>query len=170
MLGEKVQDLIVAAVVATVLQTCEKGKSGGGTPSKPRRRSTEVPEVERKRPLLEYNLQFFAGKNGESSIESGSNAFETPIFTGKSKPWESGATPNSIYEQLNPDGTVKSRAFYDESGRWFNRQDFDHDHFDKKTQMYYQPHEHSCHYNQNGYRDGIWDGPLTPGYNNLPTQ
>ena len=76
----------------------------------------------------------------------------------------------SIYEQLNPDGTVKSRAFYDANGRQFNRQDFDHPHFDKNTQQYYQPHEHSYHYNENGYRDGVWDGPLTPGYNNLPTK
>jgi len=38
------------------------------------------------------------------------------------------------------------------------------------TQQNSQPHEHSCHYNENGYRDGVWDGSLTPGYNNLPTQ
>ena len=110
------------------------------------------------------------GGRGCVGEESGSNAVETPIFNGKSKPWDSGATPNSIYEQLNPDGTVKSRAFYDENGRQFNRQDFDHPNFDKNTQQYYQPHEHSYHYNENGYRDGVWDGPLTPGYNNLPTQ
>lgn len=41
---------------------------------------------------------------------------------------------------------------------------------EKYTQQYYQPHEHSYHYNENGCRDGVWDGPLTPGYNNLPTQ
>lgn len=33
---------------------------------------------------------------------------------------------------MNPDGTVKSRAFYDENGNQFSRQDFDHRHFDKK--------------------------------------
>ena len=38
----------------------------------------------------------------------------------------------SGYEQMNPDGTVKSRAFYDENGNQFSRQDFDHIHFDKK--------------------------------------
>ncbi len=103
--------------------------------------------------------------------DKGSGAAETPIFTGKSKPWDSGSTPNSIYEQLNPDGTVKSRAFYDEKkGRQFNRQDFDHEHFDKKMKQYYQPHEHSYYYNEKGYRDGVLDGPLTPGYNNRPTQ
>ena len=98
------------------------------------------------------------------------DAAETPIFTGKSQPWDSGSMPNSIYEQVNPDGTVKSRAFYDEKGRQLNRQDFDHEHFDKKTKQYYQPHEYSYHYNENGYRDGVWDGALTPGYNNCPTQ
>ncbi len=33
---------------------------------------------------------------------------------------------------MNPDGTVKSRAFYDANGWQFNRQDFDHSHFDTK--------------------------------------
>lgn len=33
---------------------------------------------------------------------------------------------------MNPDGTVKSRVFYDENGNQFSRQDFDHIHFDKK--------------------------------------
>lgn len=83
--------------------------------------------------------------------EGGTPSVETPTFNGNSRPWDNGAMPNSIYEQ-------------------FNRQDFDHPHFDKNTQQYYQPHEHSYHYNENGYRDGVWDGPLTPGYNNLPTQ
>ena len=96
-----------------------------------------------------------------------SNVVETPVFKGTSSPWNSGATPNSIYEQLNPNGTVKSRAFYNENGQQFNRQDFDHQHFDKNTQQSYQPHEHGYHYNENGYRDGAWDGPLTSGYNNV---
>ncbi len=55
------------------------------------------------------------------------------ITTGNSKPPDN-STPNTIYEQLNPDGTVKSRSFYDENGREFSRQDFDHEHFDKTTQ------------------------------------
>lgn len=98
------------------------------------------------------------------------SANETPIFTGKSKPWDDGATPNSIYEQINPDGTVRSRSFYDDRGMEFNRQDFDHQHFDKNTQQYYQPHEHSYSYNANGQINGKWSGPLTPGYNNLPSK
>lgn len=47
------------------------------------------------------------------------------------------ATPNSIYEQINNDGTVKSRTFYDENGRQFSRQDYDQPHFDIKTKQYY---------------------------------
>ena len=73
MAGEKVQDLIAAAVVAQVLQTCGDGESGGGTPSKSGLPDAELPEVEGKRPLLKYNMQFFA-KDGESSIESGTSS------------------------------------------------------------------------------------------------
>ena len=99
---------------------------------------------------------------------TGNNTSTTPINKGKSRPPEKG-TPNSIYEQLNPDGTVKSRAFYDENGNQFCRQDFDHPHFDKKTQQSYQPHEHNYHYNEDGYRDGESSGTLPPGYNNIET-
>jgi len=116
------------------------------------------------------NLSRYVNQGNPISNNQGvSNSTVTPIYTGNSMPWDSGATPHSIYEQLNPDGTVKSRAFYDQNGRQINRQDFDHPHFDKKTQQYYQPHEHIYHYNANGYRDGEKDGPLTPGYNNQPT-
>lgn len=80
------------------------------------------------------------------------------------------ATPNSIYEQINPDGTVKSRAFYDQNGNQFNRQDYDHLHLDKKTKQSYQPHEHNYKYNDKGQPAGKSDGPLTPGYNNTPTR
>ena len=73
------------------------------------------------------------------SVESGRNSTDTPINSGVSKPRDV-ATPNSIYEQMNPDGTVKSRAFYDENGNQFSRQDFDHRHFDKK-----------CHLNKKSY-------------------
>ena len=100
--------------------------------------------------------------------ESGRNSIDTPINSGVSKPRDV-ATPNSIYEQMNPDGTVKSRAFYDENGNQFSRQDFDHRHFDKKTKQYYQPHEHNYSYNENGQPTGKSDGPLPKGYSNKPT-
>ncbi len=63
-------------------------------------------------------------------------------------------------EVCNPDGTVKSGVFYDEKGRWLNRQDFDHDHYVKEIQQNCQSHEHSCHYNVNGCSDGVWDDLL----------
>ena len=87
--------------------------------------------------------------NGDGNAEIGKSKNETPINQGTSKPPKN-TTPNSIYEQLNPDGTVKSRAFYDENTNQFNRQDFDHPHFDKNTQKDLQPHEHNYRYNING--------------------
>ena len=104
----------------------------------------------------------------EKGIKGGRNAIDTPINSGVSKPRDV-ATPNSIYEQMNPDGTVKSRAFYDENGNQFSRQDFDHRHFDKNTKQYYQPHEHNYSYNKNGQPTGKSDGPLPKGYSNKPT-
>ena len=102
------------------------------------------------------------------SVKGGSGT-DTPINKGYSRPNQVGE-PNSIYEQLNPDGTVKSRTFFDENGREFSRQDFDHPHFDKNTQQYYQPHEHNYTYNSNGQRNGKTVIPLPDGYSNLPTE
>ena len=98
------------------------------------------------------------GAGGNNSLEAGN-----------SRPPKN-STPNSIYEQLNPDGTVKSRAFYDATGNQFSRQDFDHAHFNKITQQYYQPHEHNYFYNSDGLPIGSSDGPLLPGYNNTRTK
>ena len=109
-----------------------------------------------------------AKEAAEKGIKGGRNAIDTPINSGVSKPRDV-ATPNSIYEQMNPDGTVKSRAFYDENGNQFSRQDFDHRHFDKNTKQYYQPHEHNYSYNKNGQPIGKSDGPLPKGYSNKPT-
>lgn len=93
MAGEKVQDLIAAAVVATVLQTCGDGEDGGGMPPKSGRPDTELPEVERKRPLLELDLQFFGGKDGELSIEG-----DGKIYSYK----------EGIYEKADYHGTTNS--------------------------------------------------------------
>ena len=101
-------------------------------------------------------------------VKGGSEEVKTIIDTGTSIPPKQG-TANSIYEQLNPDGTVKSRAFYDEKGNPFSRQDFDHPHFNKNTQQNYQPHEHNYKYNQDGLPAGKSDGPLPSGYDNKPT-
>jgi hypothetical protein len=92
----------------------------------------------------------------------------TPITSGTSRAPKEGAK-NSIYEQLNPDGTVKSRTFYDEGGKPFSRQDFDHEHYIKELDNYYQPHEHNYQYNENGYPNGKYEVPLPDGYYNIPT-
>lgn len=92
----------------------------------------------------------------------------TPINRGVSRPPKT-TTLNSIYEQLNPDGTVESRAFYDSNGNQFSRQDFDQSHYIKELQDYYQPHEHNYKFNDNGLPNGRYDIPLPDGYNNIPT-
>ena len=107
------------------------------------------------------------GKGTEEEGESNTSDVDTPVEQGTSRPPKR-STPNSIYEQLNPDGTVRSRAYYDENGNQFSRQDFDHSHYDKGTQQDLQPHEHNYHYNENGFRDGESVGPVPPGYDNLP--
>jgi RHS repeat-associated protein len=93
----------------------------------------------------------------------------TVINSGTSKA-PNRSNPNSIYEQLNPDGSVRIRAFYDNTGNRFSRQDFNHAHFNKSTQQYIQPHEHNYSYNDNGQRNGRSDGPVPPGYNNIPNK
>ena len=107
------------------------------------------------------------GKGTEEEGESNTSDVDTPVEQGTSRPPKR-STPNSIYEQLNPDGTVRSRAYYDENGNQFSRQDFEHSHYDKGTQQDLQPHEHNYHYNENGFRDGESVGPVPPGYDNLP--
>ena len=52
--------------------------------------------------------------------------------------------PDSIYEQVDDKGNVKSRTFYDENGRSFSRQDFDHEHGGM------QPHEHQRQFDKSG--------------------
>ena len=112
-----------------------------------------------------------ATKKAEEIIDSipGKNNFDTPITNGTSRPPKQ-STPDSIYEQLNPDGTVKSRSFYDSNGNQFARQEFDHTHFDKDTQQLLGPHEHNYSYNENGYRNGDYTIPMPDGYYNIQTR
>jgi RHS repeat-associated protein len=105
---------------------------------------------------------------GNNQGTSGSNGNETPIDQGAGRAPSTGE-PNSIYEQLNSDGSVKSRTFYNEDGQPFARQDFDHEHFDKDTQQYLQPHEHNYDYNESGQPNGSSVRPVPPGYNNSPS-
>ncbi len=92
----------------------------------------------------------------------------TPVNSGISKAPKT-SKPNSIYEQLNPDGTVKSRTFYNESGKAFSRQDFDHEHFIKELNDKSKPHEHNYLYNIDGYPNGKYEVSLPNGYDNIPT-
>lgn len=93
---------------------------------------------------------------------------ETSVSTGVSMPRRSSIT-NSIYEQLNRNGSVKSRAFYDEKGRLFSRQDFDHEHFIKSAGKTEMPHEYNYSYNKFGQPNGKNTNPLPSGYTNLPS-
>ena len=94
---------------------------------------------------------------------------ETKIDSGKSRPPKT-SEPNSIYEQLNDDGTVKSRAFYNDNGNEFARQDFDHSHYSKElNEDLLNGHEHTKFYNGNGQVNGKKLAPLPNGYDNLPS-
>lgn len=87
----------------------------------------------------------------------------TLVLKGKSKAPKKGP-PNSIYEQLDDTGKVRSRTFYDENGYPFSRQDFDHSHGGM------QPHEHQREFDSMGRlvsKEKV--GPLPPGYDNHPT-
>jgi len=80
------------------------------------------------------------------------------------------STPNSIHEQLNPDGTVRNRTFFDGNGRPFEKQHFDHPHFNRVTRQYHQPHFHTRMFDQSGRPiTPEMTGPLQPGYWNTPT-
>jgi len=73
-------------------------------------------------------------------------------------------TPNSIYEQLDDAGNVRSRTFYGENGRPFSRQDFDHPHGGM------QPHEHNRTFDADGRPiTPRTTRPLPPGYDNKPS-
>ncbi len=112
-------------------------------------------------PVTEVNF------NGNDTVTHNSEAIGniTGVTSGISAPPKS-AAPNSIYEQLNTDGTVKSRAFYDSNGNLFCRQDFDHAHFVKPIQESLQPHEHNYYYNDQGQPIGGKVGPVPSGYDN----
>jgi RHS repeat-associated protein len=69
--------------------------------------------------------------------------FNTNIEQGLSRAPRS-SEPNSIYEQLDPYGNLNSRSFYDQNGRPFSRQDFNHPHGG------IQPHEHIMRYDAQG--------------------
>ncbi len=87
----------------------------------------------------------------------------TPVTSGPGRAPKTG-TPDSIYEQLDNAGNVRSRTMYDSNGRPFSRQDFDHPHGGM------QPHEHLRNFDANGRpitKEVV--RPLPPGYTNTQT-
>jgi hypothetical protein len=93
-----------------------------------------------------------------ASTPSGNN---TDVQQGKGRAPQQGR-PNSIYEQVDDKGNVRSRTFYDENGRSFSRQDFDHSHGGM------QPHEHQRQFDASG-RPVTKETVIQPdGYNNSP--
>ena len=88
----------------------------------------------------------------------------TPVSSGAGQAAKNGQ-PNSIYEQIGPDGKVTSRTFYDENGHQFARQDFSQPHAGV------QPHEHLTQFDAHGRPIAPKDWrPLPKGYDNTPTK
>ncbi len=110
-------------------------------------------------------------KKTEAGNESKNNEKKEKqkVKSGKSKPPKT-SDPDSVYEQKNNDGTVRSRSFYDKNGRQYKRQDFDHEHYDKNAGKPRQPHEHHYRYNSNGQPNGHDVGPITDGSTNAPSE
>lgn len=107
-------------------------------------------------------------KNAGETIE-GTKKIETTVNTEISMPRKE-SLPNSIYEQLDSHGKVKSRASYDENGRQFSRQDFEgKPHYIKEAHEKVNPHEHNYSYNKFGQPNGKNANPLPSGYTNLPS-
>ena len=116
-----------------------------------------------------YNLEvadshtYFVGALHAWVHNQGTQRCPTPVSSGASRAPKQG-TPNSIYEQLGPNGEVRSRTFYDDNGKPFSRQDFDHPHAGL------QPHEHQRDFDANGRPiSGKSHGPVPPGYDDTPT-
>jgi RHS repeat-associated protein len=88
---------------------------------------------------------------------------QTPVTSGSSRAPQQGAA-DSIYEQRSSGGDVRSRTFYDQNGRPFSRQDFDHSHGGM------QPHEHQRQFDANGKPvTSEQVRPVPPGYDTKPT-
>jgi hypothetical protein len=78
------------------------------------------------------------------------------VTQGTSKGVESGAEPNSVYEQFDSKGNLMKRYFYDDQGRMISRQDFTgKPHYDKVTGQYLDKHQHNYSYDSYGNRKEI---------------
>ncbi len=81
--------------------------------------------------------------SASGSLLAAKGGAKTPLTSGTARAGKTG-TPNSIHEQLDGAGSLKSRTFYDENGRPFSRQDFSHPHGGM------QPHEHHMDFDAQG--------------------
>ena len=106
-----------------------------------------------------------AGKGGavtgDATPPASPNPAATEVTQSPSQAPEVGK-PNSIHEQIAPDGKVASRTFYDSNGRSFARQDFNHVHAGK------QPHEHQRSFDDQGRPTSKATTVDPKGYNNNP--
>jgi len=100
------------------------------------------------------------------------NGDEVVIIHGKGQT-PTTSIPNSIYEQITPDGTVYSRAFYNEGGQQFSRQDFfGSAHYEPKTGINYpNGHEHNYGFDDFGRKNKKQDivVAIPAGYTTTPT-
>ena len=97
------------------------------------------------------------------------NGDEVAIIQGRGQTPDN-SIPSSIYEQVGAGGTVQSRAFYNEFGKQFDRQDYTHTHFEKSTQILYNEHEHHYSYDNYGRRNAKETASAIPtGYSRTPT-
>lgn len=93
----------------------------------------------------------------------GAVASKGKVAKGRGRAGRTGPS-DSIYEQLDGAGNVRSRTFYDENGRPFSRQDFDHSHGGK------QPHEHHFSFDKDGKPIAPESvTPVPPGYDSTPS-
>lgn len=114
--------------------------------------------------LVRYGDEAAAAAKGLGRAGDAAKGATTTITSGAGKAGKTG-TPNSIYEQLDDAGNVRSRTFYDENGRSFSRQDFDHPHGGM------QPHEHGRTFDADGRPiTPRTTHDLPPGYDNTPSR
>lgn len=69
------------------------------------------------------------GKAGQAGKGSGGSGTcpppnNAPSFSGTGKPWTNGATPNSRYTHIGPDGRAVQNAIYDSNGNVIGHVDF----------------------------------------------
>ncbi len=102
--------------------------------------------------------QYISGANTYQFVGSDPADFTDPTGMVRGRVPNQGE-PNSFYEKVGPDGKVTTRAFYNEKGQMYNRQDYvpGKIHDDVPT-----PHEHVRSFNERGYPTGEKCNALDP--------